>query len=105
LQLHLPFSITIAVILILRIFWRIRSSPPGPEPGTPPEHFVDHAGHMALYAMMVTGYIGTGVNTEFSFVFDIPKFEETRLFTLQVSDSPGMTFRGLEKPSTSFKKT
>ncbi len=102
LQLHLSIGVTVAVILILRILWRINNTSPDPEPGTPFEHLVAHIGHLALYAMMiimvVTGYVGTGVNTEFFFLFDIPKFEDTRLFTLLVSDGLGMTFKEFEKP-------
>jgi cytochrome b561 len=61
-----------------------------------------HMGHLALYAIMIimpiTGYIGTGVNTEYFFMFDIPKFEDTQLFTIIVTDGLGMTFEEFEKP-------
>ena len=48
--------------------------------------------------MPVTGYIGTGFNTEYFFLFDIPKFESTSLFTIMVSNGLGMTFKEFEKP-------
>lgn len=102
LQLHLSIGVTIAVIVALRIIWRLSNRVPDLEPGTKLEHLAAHAGHLALYAIMVimpvTGYIGTGVNTEYFFLFDIPKFEDTQLFTTLVSDRLGMTFKEFEKP-------
>ncbi len=102
LQLHLSIGVTIAVVVILRILWRLNNRVPDPEPGTRLEHLAAHLGHMALYAIMiimpVTGYIGTGVNTEYFFLFDIPKFEDTAIFSALVSDGMGMTFKEFEKP-------
>ena len=102
LQLHLSIGVTIAVIVGLRIIWRLSNRVPDLEPGTKLEHLAAHVGHLALYAIMVimpvTGYIGTGVNTEYFFLFDIPKFEDTQLFTTLVSDGLGMTFKEFEKP-------
>ena len=102
LQLHLSIGVTIAVVVVLRIIWRLTNRVPDPEPGTKLEHLAAHVGHLALYAIMVimpvTGYIGTGVNTEYFFLFDIPKFESTGLFTALVSDGLGMTFKEFEKP-------
>lgn len=102
LQLHLSIGVTIAVIVALRIIWRLSNRVPDLEPGTKLEHLAAHVGHLALYAIMVimpvTGYIGTGVNTEYFFLFDIPKFEDTQLFTTLVSDGLGMTFKEFEKP-------
>lgn len=102
LQLHLSFGVTIAVVVTLRIIWRIFNRPPELEPGTKLEHVAAHAGHYALYAIMIvmpiTGYIGTGVDTEFFFMFDIPKFESTPLFVTLVSDGLGISFKEFEKP-------
>mgnify|MGYP001824348369 CR=1 FL=1 len=102
LQLHLSIGVSIAVIVALRIVWRMRNRQPEPEAGTKLEHMAAHIGHLALYAMMVimpvTGYIGTGVNTEYFSLFDIPKFEDTQLFTTLVSDGLGVTFKEFEKP-------
>ena len=102
LQLHLSIGISIAVVLVLRIIWRIQNRQPEPEPGTRLEHLAAHVGHYALYAMMIimviTGYIGTGVNTEYFFLFDIPKFENTWLFNTLVSETMGLTFKAFEKP-------
>lgn len=102
LQLHLSFGVTIAVVVLLRIIWRAMNRLPDPEPGTRIEHLAAHTGHYALYAVMVimvvTGYIGTGVNTDYFFLFEIPKFESTQMFSVIVSDGLGMTFKEFEKP-------
>ena len=102
LHLHLSIGVTIAVVVALRIAWRITNRAPDLEPGTKLEHLAAHAGHYALYAIMiimpVTGYVGTGVNTEYFFVFDIPKFEDTQLFTSLVSNRLGITFKEFEEP-------
>lgn len=102
LQLHLSIGVSIAVIVVLRIIWRFYNRVPDLEPGTKLEHFAAHMGHYALYAIMiimpVTGYLGTGAHTEFFFLFNIPKFEDTALFTLLVSEGFGLTFKEFEKP-------
>lgn len=102
LQLHLSVGVTIAVIVVLRIIWRLSNRPPDLEPGSKLEHLAAHLGHYALYLVMIimpiTGYIGTGVDTEFFFVFDIPKFESTALFESLVSNGLGLTFKEFEKP-------
>ena len=102
LQLHLSIGVTVGVIVVLRIIWRISNRLPDPEPGTRLEHLAARIGHYALYAIMiimpVTGYLGTGANTEYFFLFDIPKFEDTRLFSFLVTDGLGVTFKEFEKP-------
>ena len=102
LQLHLSIGITIAVVVSLRIIWRISNRAPDLEPGTKLEHLAAKTGHFALYAVMiimpVTGYLGTGANTEYFFLFDIPKFESTPVFVSLISDGLGVTFKEFEKP-------
>jgi len=102
LQLHLSIGVSIAVIVVLRIFWKSINQNPAPEPGTRLEHLAAKAGHYALYAVMIvmplTGYLGTGVNTEYFFMFDMPKFESTYLFNALVTGWLGMTFEEFEKP-------
>ena len=46
--------------------------------------------------MPVTGYLGTGANTDFFWLFEIPKFESTHLFTFWVSDRLNMSFAEFE---------
>jgi cytochrome b561 len=102
LQLHLSIGVTIAVIVALRILWRISNRIPDSEPGTKLENLAAHAGHLVLYTIMImmplTGYIGTGVDTEYFFLFDIAKFEDTKIFAYLVSDAMKMTFKEFENP-------
>ncbi len=102
LQLHLSVGITIAVLVSLRIIWRLLNRVPDPELGSAFAHMAAKLGHYALYAMMIlmplTGYIGTGVNTEYFFLFDIIKFEDTQAFTTLVANGLNMTFKEFEKP-------
>lgn len=100
LQLHLSIGVTIGVIVVLRILWKISNRSPEPEPGTRLEHLAAKLGHLALYAVMIimpiTGYLGTGVDTEYFFMFDITSFKNTEYFIMNYSDT--MTFKEFEKP-------
>jgi len=102
LQLHLSFGITIGVLVTLRVVWRMMSINPEPTTGTKRQRLLAHAGHYALYGIMITlvitGYLGTGVNTEFFLLFDITKFESTELFSVAIKDGLGLTFAELETP-------
>ncbi|MFV1983517.1 MAG: cytochrome b [Thiohalomonadales bacterium] len=102
LQLHLSIGLTIAVIVVLRIFWRIMNRLPDHEPGTDIEHLAAKSGHYTLYAVMiimtVTGYIATGTNTDYFLMFEIPKFETTQLYLVTVNDWMGLTFKEFERP-------
>jgi cytochrome b561 len=101
-QLHLSIGITIAVVVLLRIIWRMTNPVPELEPGTKMEHLLARLGHYALYAIMIimpiTGYLGTPVNTDYFFMFEIPNFETTQLFQSFIQGEMGLTFDELEKP-------
>ena len=101
LQLHLSFGVTIAVIVALRIMWRVYNKPPSNEPGTKLEHLAAHVGHYALYAIMIiaplTGYLGTSVDTELFFMFDIPRFENTTMFSW-IANVFEITYQAFEAP-------
>ena len=88
--------------MILRILWRMNNRPPALEPGTRLEHRAAHVGHYALYAIMIimplTGYMGTGGNTNYFFLFEIPKFEDTVVFQSLVNGALGLSFEVFEKP-------
>lgn len=102
LQFHLSIGVTIAAAVFLRIIWRITNSVPDFEPGTKLEHLAAHAGHSALYIIMiimpVTGYVGTSVDTEYFLLFDIPKFESLYLYEYLVTNGLGITFKEFEEP-------
>ena len=109
LQLHLSVGVSIAALVVLRIIWRIMNRVPDSEPGSRLAHFAAHAGHYVLYGVMIlmpiTGYIGTGVNTEYFLLFDIPKFESTAAYQFIVTDWLGLTFEEFEAPIDFFHKS
>ena len=105
LQLHLSFGVTIAVFVLLRLVWKFMNTAPTPEPGTALEHLAAKLGHYTLYAVMIimpiTGYFGTGVATEFFFLFDISKFPDTALYQFLIVDILGTDFKTIE-PTMDF---
>lgn len=44
-QLHLSVGVTIGVLVLLRILWRLMNRVPDPEPGTALQHRLAHAAH------------------------------------------------------------
>jgi len=102
LQLHLSFGISIGVFVLLRVIWRLVNIQPFEEPGTALAHKSAKLGHYLLYAIMiampVTGYLGTGVATEFFFLFDIAKFPDTWVFTHFIEQVMGLKFLDFETP-------
>ena len=108
LQLHLSVGITVAALVVLRILWRLMNQVPDAEPGPKWAHTLAHLGHYALYAAMIvmplSGYLGTGVNTEYFMMFDINKFESTAVYSSLVADGLGLTFEEFEQPIDMFHK-
>lgn len=102
LQLHLSFGVSVGVLVILRIIWRLSNVQPNEEPGTKMEHLAAHAGHFALYIVLIimplTGYLGASVDTEFFSLFVIPQFESTTLFQSVIRDGMGITYEEFEAP-------
>jgi cytochrome b561 len=101
-QLHFAIGITLGVLVVLRIIWRMNNTQPTPESGSKMEHLAAHLGHYALYAVMIimpiTGCFRTGAATDYFSMFEIPKFEDTALFSYFVNDLLGMTFKEFESP-------
>lgn len=102
LQLHLSVGISLGVLVLLRVIWRLMNSNPQPEPGTKLEHLSARIGHISLYFIMIlmpiTGYLGTSVDTDFFFLFDITKFENTSLYKLIIEEGLNLTFKTFEEP-------
>lgn len=100
LQLHLSLGLTILTVTVLRIIWYVVDQRPTPEANSKSAVWGSRVGHTLLYvilfSMPVTGYLGTGANTDFFWLFEIPKFESTHLFTFWVSDRLNMTFAEFE---------
>ncbi len=102
LQIHLSIGVSLGVFVLLRIIWRLMNNQPQPEPGSALEHRLAKLGHLALYAVMIimpiTGYLGTGANTDYFFLFEVPKFSDTWLFSQLIEQNLGIDFQTFEKP-------
>jgi cytochrome b561 len=48
--------------------------------------------------MPITGYLGTGADTDFFFLFEIPKFADTAMYTMIVETSMGLSAEEFAKP-------
>ena len=101
--IHRCTGLSIAAFVLLRIIWRRFNPPPELPSAKPWEHYSANFVHYALYffmiAMPLTGYFGTGVNTDFR-LFVIPGFEETQLY--QWVTGGNMSFKEWEKPLDFF---
>ena len=89
LYLHLSFGITVSAFILLRVIWRLMNRTPDDVPGgSKLEHRAAHSMHRILYAFMIimpiTGYMGTKLDTRYFLLFDIPKFNDTWLYSLLV---------------------
>ena len=102
LHLHLSFGITAAVFVFLRVLYKLWSRPPLEAPGTPLEHLAAKSVHVTLYAVMIvmpiTGYLGTGVDTDFFGLFDITQFRNTAMYDTVVRGWLGMNWQQFEPP-------
>lgn len=101
LYLHLSFGLTVAAFVVLRILWKFMSKMPDDVPGSSRlEQFAAHGMHWILYAVMmimpITGYMGTKLETNFFFLFDIPKFNDTFLYSLLVEQWLQMDWESFE---------
>lgn len=86
LQAHLSIGMLLMALVLLRIAWRLCEHTPAPLPAPRWQQWAARAGHLSLYALMlimpITGFMGTGLATDFFGLFTIPKFEDTPLAAL-----------------------
>ena len=53
---------------------------------------------ISLVAMPLTGYLGTGADTDFFFMFNITKFEDAALFQMLMNQGYVDSFKSFEEP-------
>ena len=101
-HVHVNVGILVAGLVFFRIIWWTLNIKPDDEPGSRLMHLAMHLGHYALYALMIlcplTGYLGTGLGTNFLMLIEIPRFADLAIFQIIVVDGLGMTFEEFEKP-------
>lgn len=83
LNIHWVLGIIVGSIVVPRLIWRVLNVHPEPPAGSRLEHCMAQGAHYALYALLVlmpvTGYLGTGMATNFG-LFEIPSFRDTAAF-------------------------
>jgi|GEM_PF-71580 len=98
LNIHWILGITIGVITLPRLVWRLWGGVPRHVPGSRLEHLAADVAHWALYAflilMPVTGYMTTYHPTDFG-LFVIPACRDTA-FAAWVRDLFGLSVKDLE---------
>lgn len=110
LHAHLSLGLSVLVFAGLRLWWRRRSRfQPDDLPGSWWEHLSARVAHAALYVLMLamplTGYLGTGLATEFYGIVTLPRFADTWLFNVAVDQGMALTFEEFEKPVDWLHKT
>ena len=98
--LHMSLGLSLGVFICLRIIWKIMNKIPDNLAGSKIEHFAARAMHSALYVFMIvmpiTGYMGSKLDTNFFFLFDVPKFYDTALYALIVEQWLKMDWESFE---------
>lgn len=106
---HTAIGISILVFVALRVLWRLTNPTPKPVPGTRLEHALAQSVHMLLYLVMIglplTGYLGTGAASKFFFLWEIPSFRDTALFSSFIEGQFGLSWEQWEAPIDFLHKT
>jgi len=100
LNLHWVLGLLVGFLVLPRLLWRWLDVQPDDPPGSPLEHRLAHAAHWGLYALLIvmplTGYVGTGADTDFG-LFRVTGFNETRLFAW-ISQRFALSWEAFEAP-------
>ena len=109
LYLHLSFGITVAAFVVLRIIWKsMNKTPADVTTNNQLENFAARSMHWILYAVMIvmplTGYLGTKLNTNYFFLFEIPKFNDLPIFNLIVEQWLGTDWKSFESVMDAIHK-
>lgn len=100
LDYHMMAGWTVLILVIPRLIWRAKNPHPVDPPGSKLEHLGAKFGHWALYAMMIimpiTGYMGTHDPTNMYFLFEIPKLQDTWIWSGIFEGIFGMTWDQME---------
>ncbi|WP_045392208.1 cytochrome b [Falsirhodobacter sp. alg1] len=106
---HMAIGVSVIVFVALRIIWKLVDRQPSPPKGSRLEHLAASTVHLILYAVMIviplTGYLGTGGSARLFFLFDLPPFRETWIFTTIVEGWFGITWESFESVMDFIHKT
>ncbi|MBS7776842.1 cytochrome b [Acidovorax sp. CCYZU-2555] len=100
LNVHWALGIIAGVLIIPRMIWRMLNIRPADPAGSAWEHRLAHWAHFLLYglliAMPLTGYLGTGADTNFG-LFSVQGFNSSSSFAL-ISRIWGVSWQEFEVP-------
>ena len=100
LNIHWVLGVSIGVLVVPRLVWRLINVEPALVPGSALEHLLARLAHWALYLFMIvmplTGYLNTYDPTNFG-LFVIPAFRETALFAW-IANTWHLTAEQVETP-------
>lgn len=107
--LHFMFGVSVAPLVLLRLFWRWFNIQPDDEPGPRWQHLSALYAHRLLYFFMIvmplTGWMCYGARSiNFFWLFELPTFRGTALYQWLVVEQLGMTFNTFEVPFDNFHK-
>ena len=99
---HTAIGVSVIVLVVLRIIWRLLNKQPDEVPGSHIEHLAAHGAHIMLYAVMIivplSGYLGTGSLSQLFFFIEIPRFADTQIFSTVIEGWMGLTWEQFEAP-------
>ncbi|CAB3665393.1 cytochrome b [Achromobacter kerstersii] len=100
LNAHWALGIIVGALVMPRLLWRCFNVTPVDPPGAIWEHRLAQVAHILLYglliAMPLTGYLGTGADTDFG-LFSIPGFNSSSGFEF-ISRTWGVDWKEFEAP-------
>lgn len=100
LNVHWALGLLVGTLVLPRLLWRLFDVQPDPPAGSKLEHALARVAHWALYGLLIilplTGYLGTGADTDFG-LFSVTGFNETAVFGW-ISASTGWSFETFEGP-------
>ena len=108
-RLHAMFGISVGILFLPRIIWNFINPKPKLDPAPAWQHKASKVVHWALYffilAMPLSGWLGFGAPSfPFFWLFDMPTFHGSALFSPIVEGWLGMTWEQFEEPFDYFHK-
>jgi|SaaInlV_100m_DNA_5_1039725.scaffolds.fasta_scaffold02841_5 cytochrome b561 len=103
LLLHAMFGLTVGILFLPRLIWRLINVEPEHDPAPHWQHLASKIAHWILYlfifAMPLTGWLGFGMPAvNFYGLFDIPTLNGTGFFESSFAENMGLVFEEWEKP-------
>jgi cytochrome b561 len=104
---HQAIGLTVGVLTVVRLLWRLNTTQPAPEPASAVQQMSARAVHWLLYILLLimplTGWIGANGDLQFGSI-TIPAFRHTPVYDLFVTRGLGVDWKTFERPIDAFHK-